>query len=106
MDHIFLLTLLALTAYGLIMVFSSSAPSAFYINNDSMFFFNNQAIWAVVGIGTMLVFALIDYKFLKRFIIPLYAIGICLLLGVAIFGKPINGAKRWLDFKISTVQPS
>ena len=106
MDHIFLLTLLALTAYGLIMVFSSSAPSAFYIHNDSMFFFKNQAIWAVVGIGTMLVFALIDYKFLKRFIIPLYAIGICLLLGVAIFGKTINGAKRWLDFKISTVQPS
>ncbi len=106
MDHIFLLTLLALTAYGLVMVFSASAPSAFYIQEDSMYFFKNQALWSVVGFGVLFLFSAIDYKFLKKFIIPLYVIGLFLLLAVVIFGKSINGAKRWLDFGFSTIQPS
>ncbi len=106
MDHIFLLTLLALTAYGLVMVFSASAPSAFYIKEDSMYFFKNQALWSVVGFGVMFLFSAIDYKFLKKFILPLYVFGLILLLGVAMFGKTINGAKRWLDFGFSTIQPS
>lgn len=106
MDLVFLLTLLALTAYGLVMVFSASAPSAFYIHNDSMYFFKNQAIWSVVGIVVLFFFAAIDYNILKKFIIPFYAIGLVLLLGVLIFGKTINGAKRWLDFGFSTIQPS
>lgn len=106
MDHIFLLTLLALTAYGLVMVFSSSAPSAFYIKEDSMYFFKNQALWSVVGFVVLFIFASIDFRFLKRFIPVLYGIGLVLLLGVALFGKSINGAKRWLDFGFSTIQPS
>lgn len=106
MDHIFLLTLLALTAYGLVMVFSASAPSAFYIHSDSMFFFKNQAFWSVIGIGVMFFFSALDYNFVKRFIIPMYGLGIVLLIGVAAFGTTINGAKRWLDFGFSTIQPS
>ena len=106
MDHIFLLTLLALTAYGLVMVFSASAPSAFYIKEDSMYFFKNQALWSVVGFGVMFLFSAIDYKFLKKLILPIYVFGLILLLGVAVFGKTINGAKRWLDFGFSTIQPS
>lgn len=106
MDHIFLLTLLALTAYGLVMVFSASAPSAFYIQEDSMYFFKNQALWSVVGFGVLFLFSAIDYKFLKKFILPFYVFGLLLLLAVALFGKSINGAKRWLDFGFSTIQPS
>lgn len=106
MDHIFLLTLLALTAYGLVMVFSASAPSAFYIKEDSMYFFKNQALWSVVGFGVMFLFSAIDYKFLKKLILPIYVFGLILLLGVAVFGKTFNGAKRWLDFGFSTIQPS
>ena len=105
-DHIFLLTLLALTAYGLVMVFSASAPSAFYIYKDSMFFFKNQAFWTVVGLVVMAVVSAIDYRVIKRFVLPIYGIAMILLLAVLIVGKEINGAKRWLDFGFSTIQPS
>ncbi len=105
-DHIFLLTVIALTAYGLVMVFSASAPSAFYIHGDSMFFFKNQAIWAVLGFAVMIVVSMIDYKFIKRFIMPIYIVAMILLLAVLFIGQRINGAKRWLDFGFSTIQPS
>ena len=105
-DHIFLLTVIALTAYGLVMVFSASAPSAFYIHGDSMFFFKNQAIWAVLGFAVMIVVSMIDYKFIKRFIMPIYIVAMLLLILVLFIGQRINGAKRWLDFGFSTIQPS
>lgn len=105
-DHIFLLTVIALTAYGLVMVFSASAPSAFYIHGDSLFFFKNQAIWAVVGFVVMIVVSMIDYQLIKRFLLYIYLAAIVLLLLVLMFGQRINGAKRWLDFGFSTVQPS
>ena len=34
-DIFFFAIVLALTAYGLVMVYSASAPSAFYVHNDS-----------------------------------------------------------------------
>lgn len=105
-DHIFLMTLLALTAYGLVMVFSASAPSAFYIHKDSMYFFKNQTLWAIIGFVVMLVVSGIDYRFIKRFIMPIYVVSMVLLLAVLVIGKEINGAKRWLDLGFSTIQPS
>lgn len=105
-DHVFLLTVIALTAYGLVMVFSASAPSAFYIHGDSMFFFKNQLLWAVVGFAVMFFVSMIDYKFIKRFILPIYTIAMVLLILVLIAGQRINGAKRWLNLGFSTIQPS
>ncbi len=105
-DPIFLMTLLALTAYGLVMVFSASAPSAFYIHKDSMFFFKNQSLWAVVGIVVMFIVSGIDYRIIKRFAIWLYIIAMLMLVAVLLFGTTINGAKRWLNLGFSTIQPS
>jgi len=106
MDPIFLVTVLALTVYGLIMVFSASAPSAFYIHNDSMHFFKRQAMWAVVGVFVMFIVAALDYKALKKYAMPAYVISMILMLLVPIIGETRNGAKRWLDFKFTTIQPS
>ena len=105
-DPIFLMTLLALTAYGLVMVFSASAPSAFYIHKDSMFFFKNQSLWAVVGIVVMFIVSGIDYRIIKKFAIWLYIIAMMMLVAVLLFGTTINGAKRWLNLGFSTIQPS
>ena len=105
-DHIFLMTLIALTAYGLVMVFSASAPSAFYIHKDSMFFFKNQTLWAVIGFAVMLFVSGIDYRIIKKFVPILYGISMLMLLAVLLFGTTINGAKRWLNLGFSTIQPS
>ena len=38
--------------------------------------------------------------------LPAYALGLVLLLGVAVFGVVVNGSRRWLDIGITRIQPS
>ncbi|HXE39534.1 MAG TPA: rod shape-determining protein RodA [Azonexus sp.] len=43
---------------------------------------------------------------LMGFAIPLYTLGIILLIGVFLFGIKVNGAKRWLPLGFTRIQPS
>ena len=43
---------------------------------------------------------------LMNFAIPLYVLGIILLIGVFLFGVKVNGAKRWLSLGFTRIQPS
>ncbi len=106
MDKGFLAIVLMLTAYGLIMVYSASSPNAFYVKNDSTYFFRNQLIWAVLGVATLFVTSLIDYRFIKKMRMLIYAFSVFLLLIVAVAGATINGAKRWIRIGPFSMQPS
>jgi rod shape determining protein RodA len=41
-----------------------------------------------------------------RLAVPLYMIGLMLLIGVALFGEIQNGARRWLNIGVTRIQPS
>jgi rod shape determining protein RodA len=41
-----------------------------------------------------------------RLALPAYIAGLALLVGVALFGEVRNGARRWLNFGFTTLQPS
>ena len=71
-----------------------------------MFFFKNQLLWAVVGFAVMLFVSMIDYKVIKKWVFPIYGFAMVLLFAVLLVGQRINGAKRWLNLGISTIQPS
>jgi rod shape determining protein RodA len=43
---------------------------------------------------------------LMRFAVPIYAVGLVLLVGVALFGEVVNGARRWLHVGVVRFQPS
>ena len=43
---------------------------------------------------------------LMNFAIPLYVIGVILLVAVFLFGIKVNGAKRWLSLGFTRIQPS
>lgn len=43
---------------------------------------------------------------IKRIALPIYLIGLALLIGVALFGEIYNGARRWLNIGITRIQPS
>jgi rod shape determining protein RodA len=43
---------------------------------------------------------------LMQFAVPLYLLGVCLLIGVALFGEVANGARRWLNLHVMRIQPS
>ena len=41
-----------------------------------------------------------------RIALPVYVVGVVLLVGVALFGEWCNGARRWLNIGVTRIQPS
>jgi rod shape determining protein RodA len=54
----------------------------------------------------MLLVSHIPPQRLMQFALPVYLIGVLLLLGVAMFGVVVNGSRRWLELGITRIQPS
>ena len=75
-----------LCGIGLIALFSASYDSGL----DE---FKKQAVWVGISIGIMIVIMFIDYKVLIKLSPILYGIAIILL--IAVFTKPISGARSW-----------
>ena len=61
-DGILFATVVILSLFGLVMIFSASAPSAFSYHNDSFYFVKKQLIWTVIGFGVLFFCASFDYK--------------------------------------------
>ncbi len=60
----------------------------------------------LVAIAVMWVVALVPPNLLMRIAVPLYAIGVALLIAVALFGITNKGAQRWLNIGFTRIQPS
>ena len=48
----------------------------------------------------------IPLHYLMRTALPMYVLGMALLVGVALFGDISHGARRWLNIGVATIQPS
>jgi rod shape determining protein RodA len=60
----------------------------------------------LIGAGIMLVFSQIPPQRLMSLAVPLYLVGVLLLLGVEFAGIARKGAQRWLDIGVTVIQPS
>ena len=89
---------LLLMALGLIVIFSGS--------NQGLTRVTTQAISMLVALGVMYAFANIPPHYLMRVAVPLYVLGVLLLVGVALFGDVVHGARRWLPVGVTRIQPS
>jgi rod shape determining protein RodA len=90
--------LLALMAVGLVVLASASNANAVRVTAQFM----NM----LIALGVMWTFANIPPHYLMRLALPLYLLGMALLLGVATTGEVVNGARRWLDIGVTRIQPS
>ncbi len=101
-------TVIALLSFGVVMVYSSSAVSAYVNFNDSYYFLKRQIIWVTLGIIAMLLTLNIDYHAWRKLATPTLIVTIILLILVLIpgLGKVVNGARRWLGFGSLYLQPS
>ncbi len=100
-DHIDgpLLTIaLALMAFGLATVYSATYDA----NNRAL----SQLLNMCVGLAAMWAVAQLPPQKLMRFAVPLYAIGVVLLVLVYIVGVKVNGARRWLPLGFTRIQPA
>ncbi len=69
-------------------------------------YFFRQMIWILVGTVAFVLMASIDYHTLTRFAWPLWALSVVLLIGVLVAGRSIQGARRWIDLGLFSIQPS
>ena len=59
-----------------------------------------------VALAIMWIVANIQPQQLMRLALPIYVVGLTLLVCVALFGEIRNGARRWLSLGFTTIQPS
>ncbi|MCK9461860.1 MAG: putative lipid II flippase FtsW [Proteobacteria bacterium] len=108
-DRPLLIGVLLLTAFGVVMVYSASAVTAFHDKHNSAYFLTRHTIYAAIGLVAMLVMSRIDYRiFLKPFVAWgfLGASFLGLLLCHTGIGVTLNGASRWIDAGPITIQPA
>lgn len=106
MDFSILVTVLALCAIGLVMVFSASYYYAQEKWGDALLYVRKQSIYLALSIPVMLLLTRIDYKVLEKLKTPGLLLSVALLIAVLFFGKEANGAKRWLIIAGQSIQPS
>ena len=93
-----ILATLALTALGLVMVYSSSAARAELLTGDAGWMVRKQLVFVLVGLLAGVVLCDLDYRRLVRYTPWLYggALALLALVLVPSFGEELNGARRWL----------
>lgn len=107
-DFLIFMTVLILLAFGLVMVFSASAPTAENQYHDVYRVIKSQLLFAVIGIAAMLLAANYDYKKLAKFAAILLIVSIVFLIMVRIpgIGRETKGTWRWIYIGTFNFQPS
>jgi cell division protein FtsW len=104
--QLLVLVSLALTAFGLVMVYSATSASAALGNGNPLGYLERQGTYALIGIALMIVAARADYHKLRHLAPGLVVTALVLCAGVLVVGERINGARRWIGFGPATFQPS
>jgi cell division protein FtsW len=100
------LVTLALTAFGLIMVYSATSASAALGGANPAGYVERQATYALFGLVLLVVAARTDFRKLKAVAPPLVGTALFLCLAVLVVGTRVNGARRWIGLGSFTFQPS
>src|SRR6185369_1001745 len=107
-DLTIMLMAIALTCFGVVMVYSASSVMAAKRFHDGFFFLKRQGLFAIIGFAIMLTVMRIDYHIWKQVAVP--ALLLCLvLLGVVLIpglGGKAGGSSRWIRLPGFNLQPS
>lgn len=91
--------------YALIAVYLMSMFLLYSADGQDIGRLESKTIHTILGVGILLTVARIPPRTLAFFALPLYVIGVVLLLGVHFFGITVNGSTRWLNLGVR-IQPS
>jgi len=97
-DGPLLVIALVLMGFGVATVYSATYDTS----NRAL----GQLLNMLVGLAVMWSVAQLPPQKLMRFAVPLYVLGIILLVLVFLVGVKVNGARRWLPLGFTRIQPS
>jgi cell division protein FtsW len=104
--NVLVLVTTALVLFGIVMVYSATSGSAALGNANPLGFVERQLIYAVIGVGLLVVVSRLPLERLRALAPTLVVTGLVLCLGVLAVGERINGARRWLTAGPLVFQPS
>ncbi len=98
---------LGLLAFGLAMIYSSSAVLALTRKGDPGYFFKHQLVWAIIGVIALFCTQRIPYTQWgrRKYVLGLMSLEVMLLL-LDLASPSINGSHRWIKLGPMTLQPS
>ena len=107
-DNILMVVVIFIIVFGIMAVFSASAPKAISYGDNPFSFTFKKLIWLVAGVFGAMFFSRFDYKKLKPFagILALTVLGLLALVKFSPLGVTVNEAKRWLVIGPLQFQPS
>ncbi len=98
MDKYLLIGLGALMLLGFVVLYSASGESfPRVLGQLTNFAFAVVVMWVAANIAP---------HYLMRVALPIYVVGLLLLVAVEVKGEIINGAQRWLNVGVANIQPS
>lgn len=99
---------ITLCCFGLMAVFSASAPEALQSFQDSTAYLRKQAIACAIGFFCMFTLSKYDYRNLKKFAWPLTLVSLFLLAVTLLpqFAVTAKGSTRWIPLGPIQFQPS
>ncbi len=108
LEILLVISVLSLSIFGLIMIYSASYVWAAYKFNDPYKFVKNQGLFFIIGIVLMFIISKIDYKiyFKKANIILITCFVLLILVLIPGIGTVRNGSKSWFGIGSFGIQPS
>lgn len=105
-NYSLLFTVIFVTVFGLIMIYSASSYTAQLMYGDAGYFMKRQALIAAGGFLVMIVISKINYHIFAKFAFLAYAMSYVLMIAVSFFGRVVNGKRRWLGIGPFSFQPT
>jgi len=105
-SQLLVLVPLALTAFGLVMVYSATSASAALGNGNPVGYLERQGTYALIGLVLFFVAARSDYRALRHLAPSMIVIALTACAAVLVVGERINGARRWIGAGPAAFQPS
>ena len=101
-------TVAALVAIGIVMIYSASAIYADSTMKDSMYFLKRHMIYLTLGFVMMIAAMFADLSKLRTMAKPLMLVAVALLVLVLVphIGRETAGARRWFRLGMINFQPS
>jgi len=107
LDPTLLLMTLALSAYGALMIFSSTVSKQEAAGADPAFFMKRQIAYIVAGVIALLVVSFFDYRHVRALAPVIYGVTVlALILVLTPLGDVQNNARSWFNFGLFQIQPS
>lgn len=107
-DYYLLIAVIALSLFGLVMVYSASNVVAYEKFNDSLYYFKRQLLFLVIGYILMFFIIKIDIQKISKYINLIFLVCLSLLILVLIPGIGLvrGGARSWIGIGGFSIQPS